>query len=104
MCSGRSSWIVWISAATVPLPSEAVYKAELEQLKRDLRLFLKLEVARRSVQTVAVEVPFGFVVPDREEPLSRAEPVLIRSRRLTAGSACAAASTASTGIATAAMR
>jgi ATP-dependent helicase/nuclease subunit B len=62
----------------MPPPSEAVYKAEMEQLERDLRLFLKLEVARRDVDTVAVEVPFGFGEADPDEPLSRADPVLIQ--------------------------
>ena len=62
----------------IPPLSEAVYKAEMEQLERDLRLFLKLEVERRDVETVAVEVPFGFGEPDPEEPLSRCDPVLIQ--------------------------
>jgi RecB family exonuclease len=62
----------------LPPLSEAVYEAEVEQLERDLRLFLKLEVERRDVETIAVEVPFGFGEPDPDEPLSRAEPVLIR--------------------------
>jgi len=62
----------------MPPLSEAVYNAEMEQMERDLRLFLKLEVERRGVETVAVEVPFGFGEPDPEEPLSRADPVLIQ--------------------------
>ena len=62
----------------IPPLSESVYKAEIDQLERDLRLFLKLEAERRDVQTVAVEVPFGFGEPDPEEPLSRSDPVLIQ--------------------------
>ena len=62
----------------IPPLSESVYRAEIDQLERDLRLFLKLEEERRDVQTVAVEVPFGFGEPDPEEPLSRSDPVLIQ--------------------------
>ncbi len=61
----------------IPQLSEAVFKAEMEQMERDLRLFLKLE-AEREGETVAVEVPFGFGEPDPEEPLSRSDPVLIQ--------------------------
>jgi ATP-dependent helicase/nuclease subunit B len=61
----------------IPPLSEAVFKAEMEQMERDLRLFLKLEVQREG-ETVGVEVPFGIDKPDAEEPLSRCEPVLIQ--------------------------
>ena len=61
----------------IPPLSEAVFKADMEQMERDLRLFLKLEVQREG-EPVAVEVPFGFGEPDPEEPLSRSDPVLIQ--------------------------
>jgi hypothetical protein len=60
----------------IPPPSVTVFEAEVEQLRRDLRLFLKLEAAR-DAEPVALEVPFGFGETDPEEPLSKAEPVLI---------------------------
>jgi RecB family exonuclease len=58
--------------------SPAVYEAEVGQLERDLRLFLELEMERRGVETIAIEVPFGFGESDPDEPLGRAEPVLIK--------------------------
>ena len=61
----------------IPPPSEAVYAAENEQMERDLRLFLELEIARADVVPVAIEVPFGFGEADSEEPLGRAEAVRI---------------------------
>lgn len=61
----------------MPPPSEAVYTAENEQLERDLRLFLELEIARKDVVPVAIEVPFGFREVEAEELLSQAEAVRI---------------------------
>jgi hypothetical protein len=61
----------------IPPPSEAVYAAENEQMERDLRLFLELEIARADVVPVAIEVPFGFGETDSEEPLGRADAVRI---------------------------
>jgi ATP-dependent helicase/nuclease subunit B len=61
----------------VPPPSEAVYTAENEQFERDLHLFLELEIARKDVVPVAIEVPFGFEEAETEEPLSQAEAVRI---------------------------
>lgn len=61
----------------IPPPSEAVYAAENEQMERDLRLFLSLEIARTGAVPVAIELPFGFEETEPEEPLSRAEAVSI---------------------------
>jgi ATP-dependent helicase/nuclease subunit B len=61
----------------IPPPSEAVYAAENEQMERDLRLFLELEIGRADVVPVAIEVPFGFGETDSEEPLGRVEAVRI---------------------------
>jgi ATP-dependent helicase/nuclease subunit B len=61
----------------IPPPSEAVYTAENEQIGRDLRLFLELEIARKDVVPVAIEVPFGCGDAEAEEPLSQAEAVRI---------------------------
>jgi ATP-dependent helicase/nuclease subunit B len=61
----------------IPPPSETVYRAEVKQVERDLRLFLHLEMGRKGVEPVAVEVPFGFAEADPEESLSRSEPIEI---------------------------
>ena len=61
----------------IPPPSEAVYAAENEQMERDLRMFLELEIARADVVPVAIEAPFGFGEAETEEPLSQADAVRI---------------------------
>jgi hypothetical protein len=61
----------------IPPPSEAVYKAEMEQIERDLRLFLRLEIARDGAAPVALETPFGFGEVQGEEPLGQPDPVEI---------------------------
>jgi ATP-dependent helicase/nuclease subunit B len=61
----------------IPPPSEAVYAAENDQIERDLRLFLKLEIPRADVVPVAIEAPFGFGTAESEEPLSQADAVRI---------------------------
>jgi ATP-dependent helicase/nuclease subunit B len=61
----------------IPPPSEAGYAAENEQMERDLRLFLELEIARADVVPVAIEAPFGLGEVEDEEPLSQADAVRI---------------------------
>ena len=77
LARGRSISSPPIRSRIVPFPppSEAVYAAENEQMERDLRLFLSLEIARTGAVPVAIELPFGFEQTEPEEPLSRAEAV-----------------------------
>jgi ATP-dependent helicase/nuclease subunit B len=59
----------------LPAPSLAVERAEREQLHRDLRLFLKLELDDPR-EVVGCEVGFGMPDTD-DEPLATVDPVLI---------------------------
>jgi ATP-dependent helicase/nuclease subunit B len=61
----------------IPPPSESVYSTEIEQIERDLRLFLRLEIERNRSVPVAIETPFGFGDTGSDELLGQADPVEI---------------------------
>jgi ATP-dependent helicase/nuclease subunit B len=63
--------------AEIPPPSESVYSTEIDQIERDLRLFLRLEIERNGAVPVAIEAPFGFGDAVSDEPLGQADPVEI---------------------------
>jgi len=76
MLEGIAAELVEAARSTFPPPSEQVYEVEVRQLRRDLDLFLRLEMERDAVP-LCIETPFGSGELDPEEPFSRRDPVEI---------------------------